>query len=214
MAKGLTRERIVAAALDVLDEGGADAVTVRAVAKRLDVKAPALYWHIGSKQELLDEMGTEIQRRVQRSLLAFHDDGWRAGLTRYAKTLRSEYLRHRDGARTFSGTRLTDPGLLRAQEPWFARLIAEGHTVDDIVTAADLVTAFVVGFVIEEQERQQSDAADPSRYALEIRDAAVGDDAPLVRAAGHLRHSNEERFERHLGIVLSGLDREFVSPPL
>jgi TetR/AcrR family tetracycline transcriptional repressor len=41
----------------VLDEAGADAVTVRAVASRLDVKAPALYWHVSGKQELLDEMG-------------------------------------------------------------------------------------------------------------------------------------------------------------
>lgn len=205
MAKGITRERIVAAALDVLDEGGADAVTVRAVAGRLGVQAPALYWHVRGKQELLDEMGTEIQRRVQRGLSG-HDHGdWRAGLTDYARALRAEYLRHRDGARTFSGTRLTDPEVLRAQEPWLRQWTTSGHTVADIVTAAELVTAFVVGFVIEEQERAQSDAADPSRYALDQRDAAIGEGAPLVSTAGHTRGSDHDRFERQLGIVMAGL---------
>jgi AcrR family transcriptional regulator len=208
VSKGITRERIVSAALDVLDEGGVDAVTVRAVAERLGAKAPALYWHVRSKQELLDEMGTEIQRRVQRNMLATEHAGWREGLTDYARILRDEYLRHRDGARTFSGTRLTDPELLRAQEPWLAQWTAGGHAVGDIVIAAELVTAFVVGFVIEEQERAQSDVADPSRYALEQRDAAVGETAPLVRAAGHARGSHHERFERQLGIVMSGLAQQ------
>lgn len=188
-------------------EVGADAVTLRAVAARLDIKAPALYWHIRSKQELLDEMGTEIQRRVQRGLMVNEHGDWRERLVDYARVLRAEYLCHRDGARTFSGTRLTDPEVLRAQEPWFARLTEGGGTLGDIVTAAELVTAFVVGFVIEEQERAQSDAADPSRYALDRRDAAVGDSAPLVRAAGHGRGGSGERFERQLGIVMSGLER-------
>ena len=62
--KGLNRADIVQAALDLLDEKGIDAVTVRAVATRLGVKAPALYWHVENKQALLDEMGTEIQRRA------------------------------------------------------------------------------------------------------------------------------------------------------
>ncbi|WP_415079195.1 TetR/AcrR family transcriptional regulator C-terminal domain-containing protein [Microbacterium sp.] len=197
----------MSAALDVLDEGGADAVTVRAVAKRLDVQAPALYWHIRNKQELLDEMGTEIQRRVQRSLAAIEHDHWRAGLAAYARALRAEYLQHRDGARTFSGTRLTDPDVLRAQEPWLAQLTASGHAVEDIVTAADLITAFVVGFVIEEQERAQSNIADPTRYALDRRDAAVGESAPLARAAGHARENDHVRFERQLGIIMSALER-------
>lgn len=50
MGKGLTRDRVVTAALDVLDDGGIDAVTVRAVAARLDVKVPALYFHVRNKQ--------------------------------------------------------------------------------------------------------------------------------------------------------------------
>jgi TetR/AcrR family tetracycline transcriptional repressor len=211
MTKGITRERIVAAALDVLDEGGADAVTVRAVAQRLNVKAPALYWHVSGKQELLDEMGTEIQRRVQQGMNPTTAEDWSDALVDYARALRGEYLLHRDGARTFSGTRLTDHEVLREQEPWLRRWTGAGMAVADLVTAAALVTAFVVGFVIEEQERSQSADADAERYALTARDAALGEEVPLVRAAGHLALSADDAFERQLGIVVAGLEVTFGS---
>ncbi|PWH05942.1 TetR family transcriptional regulator [Brachybacterium endophyticum] len=206
MAKGITRQRIVEAALEVLDEGGADAVTVRAVATRLDVKAPALYWHVAGKQELLDEMATEIQRRVQAAFEPEAATGPLSGLASYARAVRHEYLLHRDGARTFSGTRLTDPEVLRAQEPWLEAWTAGGATLAEVRTAAELVTAFVVGFVIEEQERAQSAAEDPSRYDVAERDAFVGEDSPLVRETGHLVTDPESRFETQLGVVMAGVE--------
>ena len=52
------------AALDLLDEAGMDGLTVRALASRLGVQAPALYWHVPSKQALLDEMATQIWRCI------------------------------------------------------------------------------------------------------------------------------------------------------
>lgn len=209
MAKGITQERIVAAALEVLDEGGADAVTVRAIAKKLGVQAPALYWHVHSKQELLDEMGTEIHRRVQQAFDADAFDNWLDGLTDYARVLRREYLRHRDGARTFSGTRLTDPSVLRAQEPWLRRWSSDNLTIAHLASAAELVSAFVVGFVIEEQERAQSLLDNPERYSVARRDEALGEDVPLVRAVGHLRANDDTRFEEQLGIIVAGLQGAF-----
>lgn len=214
MAKGLTRERIVAAALEVLDEGGIEAVTLRAVAARLDVRAPALYWHVSNKQQLLDEMGTEIQRRVLARVGEVAADApGRGGLATYARALRAEYLAHRDGARTFSGTRLTDAEILRAQEPWLNGWVAAGLTLDDAMDAAEIVTAYVVGFVIEEQERAQSAASDPDRYSVAARDAAVGEGAPLVAAAGHRRAAAgaDARFDRQLDLVLAGLSARPVS---
>ncbi|MBL7255880.1 TetR/AcrR family transcriptional regulator C-terminal domain-containing protein [Paractinoplanes lichenicola] len=203
MAKGVTRDGVVAAALAVLDEHGIEAVTVRAVAARLGVQAPALYYHVRNKQDLLDEMGTEINRRVVRALTgrpagaSWHDD-----LISYAHALRTEYLAHRDGARTFSGTLITDAEVLKAQEPWLRRWTAAGVSVAHAADATDLVTAFVVGFVIEEQERAQSD---PARYAPDERDRRIGAGAPLVAESGHARQDGESRFERQLGVVIAGI---------
>lgn len=205
MGRGLTRQLVVEAALRVLDGGGIDAVTLRSVAAELDVKAPALYHHVRGKQELLDEMGTEVQRRVVAALAGRTWSGdWSDDLAAYADALRAEYRAHRDGARTFSGTLITDPAVLRAQEPWLRRWIASGVTADLAFDATELVTAFVVGFVIEEQERAQS-AGDPDRYSDAARDERIGDAVPLVAAAGHARHDDDQRFRRQLDIVLRGL---------
>jgi AcrR family transcriptional regulator len=206
VAKGITRERIVTAALELLDEKGMDALTVRALASRLDVGAPALYWHVRNKQELLDEMSTVVMRRVTQTLAAIPPGvSWLDDLATYGRVLRSEYLGHRDGARIFSGTRISDPDVVRAKESWLARLTAAGFTIADADDAIDVITAFVVGFVIEEQERSQSADADPERYSLAGRDAWLGEGVDLVKAAGHLRDDGDERFERHLGVILDGL---------
>lgn len=203
--KGLNRADIVQAALDLLDEKGIDAVTVRAVATRLGVKAPALYWHVENKQALLDEMGTEIQRRVIAELRAQPMGVWPESVATYARVLRREYLAHRDGARTFSGTRLTDPEVLRAQEPWLEQLVASGVDLETAVSAVEFVTAFVVGFVIEEQERAQS--GEP-RYSLSDRTEMLGDDVPLVVEAGRVLFGDrEQRFERNLDAIVDALRR-------
>ncbi len=206
MAKGVTRERIVATALELLDEKGREGLTVRALAARLDVRPPALYWHVRNKQELLDEMATTVLRRVSTAVSqAPVADRWTDDLRTYARILRAEFLQHRDGARIFSGTRLTDPEVVRMKEPWFARWTAQGLTLVEADDAVDLVVAFVVGFVIEEQERSQSAEADPTRYGTAERDTWLGSDAPLVKEAGHLRDDGDQRFDRHLSIVLDGL---------
>lgn len=205
MAKGITRERIVAAALDLLDDKGMDALTVRALASRLGVGAPALYWHVRNKQELLDEMSTFVMRRVTDALSEIAPGaGWRDDVAAYGRVLRSEYLRHRDGARIFSGTRFSDPDVVKAKERWLERLTSAGFSLAEADDTLDLVTAFVVGFVIEEQERGQP-GGDPDRYSLVGRDAWLGEGAELVKAAGHLRDDGDRRFERQLGVVLDGL---------
>lgn len=202
VAKGISRELIVQAALDLLDEEGIDGVTARALANRLGVRAPALYWHMSNKQEILDEMGTEIRRRVAARLEAESDvQGWHDQLAAFARALRAEYLAHRNGARTFAGTKLTDPDVLRAQEQWLARWVDSGLAVEDGVAAAQLVTAFVVGFVIDEQERGAE-----QRYLLAEPDPSSVAEVPLVREAGqHLFTDRDQRFERYLDMVLTGI---------
>ena len=105
------------AALDLLDEAGMEGLTVRALASRLGAQAPALYWHVRNKQALLDEMATLIWRRVS-DVMAGLPAGtpWREIMSAYAVTIRAELLGHRDGAKAFSGTTLTDPEVVRRQE--------------------------------------------------------------------------------------------------
>lgn len=49
----LRRDAIVARAVEIVDDGGPDALSLRALARDLGVSAPALYDHIRSKDDLL-----------------------------------------------------------------------------------------------------------------------------------------------------------------
>jgi AcrR family transcriptional regulator len=210
VAKGISRERIVQTALELLDEEGIDGVTARALAQRLGVQAPALYWHMASKQEILDEMGTEIRRRMAAELAAAPEpEDWRSALADYARVVRRAYLRYRDGARTFSGTRVTDPEVLRIQQHWMERCISTGLELADAVTAVQLVTDLVVGFVIEEQLLTGTSSA-----LLTDTDEVIAEEVPLVASGVQLLHGDPDaRFEQYLDIALTGLAVRFAGAP-
>lgn len=87
----------------------------------------------------------------------------------------------------------------------FERWAESGWSPADPDDAIDLVTAFVVGFVIEEQEQHQAARADPSRYSINQRDARLGEGTSLGKQAGHLQDEGAQRFERNLGMVLDGI---------
>src|SRR6187551_241753 len=50
---GLDREAVVAVALDLVVSEGAAALTMRRLATELDVGTPTIYWHVGSRDELV-----------------------------------------------------------------------------------------------------------------------------------------------------------------
>ncbi|HWN62510.1 MAG TPA: TetR/AcrR family transcriptional regulator C-terminal domain-containing protein, partial [Streptosporangiaceae bacterium] len=164
MPAGLTKATIVQAALDLLDEAGMDGLTVRALAARLGVQAPALYWHVRSKQALLDEMATQIWRQIGDVMAGLPADlPWREVMRTYAATVRAALIGHRDGAKAFSGTTLTDPDVVRRQEVTFSRLVRQGFTLLNATRGLVLLHDFTIGFCVEEQAVSQAVAAGDER---------------------------------------------------
>ncbi|BFO14767.1 TetR/AcrR family transcriptional regulator [Streptomyces sp. KM77-8] len=86
---------------------GLDGLSLRAIARELDVKAPALYWHFKDKQALLDEMATEMYRRMVAQDAPDPDATWQQRLLDTNRGLRTALLAYRDGAKVFSGSRFT-----------------------------------------------------------------------------------------------------------
>jgi AcrR family transcriptional regulator len=60
----LSKERIVAAAIEILDADGETALTFRALAARLATGSGAIYWHVASKNDLLTAATDDIITRV------------------------------------------------------------------------------------------------------------------------------------------------------
>jgi TetR/AcrR family transcriptional regulator, tetracycline repressor protein len=206
----LTKAAIVQAALDLLDEAGMDGLTVRALAGRLGVQAPALYWHVPSKQALLDEMATQIWRQIGDVMAGLPPDlPWRDVMAAYAQTVRRELLGHRDGAKAFTGTTLTDPDLVRRQESTFGSLTRQGFTLANATRGLLLVHDFTVGFCVEEQAVAQARASGDERYLLDQRAEMIGTDvAPLAAEAGWVIFGEPDtRFTELVDVLLAGIGR-------
>ena len=177
------------AALDVLDEADVDGLTVRAVAAKLDVKAAALYWHVRDNRTCSTRWRPKSGGRSPPNWRRCRPTCLDPAMTAFAGIMRRALLAHRDGAKVFSGTYLTDASVLKAQEDGLAALAAEGFAVRDVIRAFALLYNFTVGFCIEEQAVAQTAATGDDRYSL---DRAPGGWTRTVtrtssRPAAHLR---------------------------
>jgi AcrR family transcriptional regulator len=63
-ADALSKERIVEAAIEILDTGGESALTFRALAARLATGSGAIYWHVANKDDLLAATTDDVIVRV------------------------------------------------------------------------------------------------------------------------------------------------------
>jgi len=95
----LDRDRLVAAAFAQIEEDGLEGVSMRRLAARLGVQAPALYWHVGDKAELLGLMARAIYDGAYRAMTRAQAPDWRTWLLGFGHALRAAFAAHRDGAR-------------------------------------------------------------------------------------------------------------------
>lgn len=204
----LDRKQIVQQAFLVLNASGLDGLTLRKLAAQLDVQAPAIYWHFKSKQDLLDEMGTEVLRQSLGTNAQLDGiENWRQWAAATYKGLRQTLLRYRDGAKMFSGTYLTDAELCAPMEAGLRRLTDAGFTLRQAVVGLGALYSFTVGFVIEEQATQLAPGKPNPQYDPGVRERRVNKELyPLASKAGvEMFEHHEERFSEGLAIILAGL---------
>ena len=100
----LSRELIRDAAVALIDEAGIEALSMRALADRLGVRAQSLYGHFPNKDALLDAVANLITREVDTS--GFADGDWRRGLLVWGHSYRTALSAHpRAAAVIAAGTR-------------------------------------------------------------------------------------------------------------
>lgn len=204
----LDRQLILHHAFAVLNESGLEGMTLRRLAARLSVKAPAIYWHFKNKQDLLDEMATQVLREsYQESAVLESLHPWQAWAIASSLTLRKTLLRYRDGAKMFSGTYLTDAELYAPMETNLRRLTHEGFNLRQAVVGLGALYSYTIGFVIEEQATQLAPGETNPQYNLAARDERVNKELyPLAAAAGAEMFSNHDaRFSEGVGVIVTGL---------
>ncbi len=143
----LDREQIVGAALDLLNEVGLDALTMRLLAARLGVKAASLYRHIRDKRELLIHMADTLTGRIPDP---DPDLPWRERALAGARDYRDALLAIRDGARLLAEAPPAGPNRLRKIELMIGLFRAAGCTPRDALRVSYHFNNLVVEYAADE----------------------------------------------------------------
>ncbi|PHQ48819.1 tetracycline repressor protein class H [Streptomyces cinnamoneus] len=190
---GLTRHRILDAALELVDREGRTALTMRRLGTELGVEAMTLYHHVPNKDALLDGL---VERVFAEALpLADEDADWRTLLRTYAFSLREALLRHPGVLPLVAGRPAVTPATLDAVERGLGALTSAGFPLGPAVDALNSLSLFVIGHTAAEAAGPPADAPgsaawltglDAERHPLVVEAAATGagtDDARRFRFA-------------------------------
>jgi AcrR family transcriptional regulator len=172
----LTQERIARAALDIVHESGYAAVSMRAVAERLDTGQASLYAHVRGKADL-DRVMIES---AWEELESPSTGSWRDQLTAYAAALQELYARY--------------PGLAVAA---FASLPRSEHLVDRVEARLEVLRASGLG-------AREAQAADLAVWLL--ASARATEDAVIAERIAESGLPAEEWWQSARDVVAAGAE--------
>jgi AcrR family transcriptional regulator len=212
----LTREAIVAAALGVLDRQGLEGFSMRRVADELDTGAASLYWHVGSKDGLLDLVFDEVIGEQLEEVPDPDPKHWQEQFKEVARTARATIRRHRDIVEISIGRVPLGPNALRYSERVLAILRAGGVPDKLAVQGYLLMFSLVNGFTMDEvgyEAETEAGAAPPLDEGAEMVGGYLGslpaDQFPnVIEVAAHFADADQDaRFELLLDLFVEGLAR-------
>ncbi|MBV6697912.1 TetR/AcrR family transcriptional regulator [Kitasatospora aureofaciens] len=218
----LSRERIVAAALQLIDAEGLDALSTRRLATELSVSGPSLYNHFATKDELLDAVVDTVIGEVDLSMfgsvatgIAAEGDAageaaaggretpWPDALRDWARSYRAALAAHPNIVPVLAQGPGRRPNALRLADAVFGHLVDAGWPRGQATRIGALMRYFVTGSALA------SFAAGFPADA-EVYDAA---DYPHLgeahRLAGHRGTVDEGAFDTGLEALLDGLALRF-----
>jgi AcrR family transcriptional regulator len=199
-AAPLSRERIVAAAVALLDEHGIDGLTMRRLAQHLAVTSTALYWHVRTKDDVLDLAVDQIFGEVP-----LPDTGdWREDVRELTRGWRAVMLRH-PWTPSLIGRPMLGPNVLARTEHLQAALSRGGLTGLQLAVVTRLLANYVIGAALTEATWRQSKNPD-TRAAARQHITANRTAYPTLIASGHLdedRWNDDDLFECGLEAVLA-----------
>ncbi|OBA76232.1 hypothetical protein A5641_23110 [Mycobacterium sp. 1554424.7] len=186
----LDAEQIVAAAVEILHEGGLDAVSMRSVAGRLGVTPPPVYARIGNKDALLGAIAEHFLSDVAPAVQP--DELWPDYARRWTLQMRRRLTAAAD-SRLF--LQVKRPTYLEAARPLLKCMRRDGMSTDAAVRACRLLTWATVGFVAMDHP--------PSATRSRRRNRLAGSDPEGVTA-----EEIDELFTAHIGYLIEGIRRD------
>ena len=178
----LARDRIVAAAMSIIDAEGLDALSMRRLGAELGVNPMAAYYHVPNKAALYDLVLEAVMAGVDMSGIdqsASHAEQ----LKQAARAYRAAILAHPRAIPVLAARSVRTAAALRPVEPFLGILFAAGLTADEALAAVDAVAQYILGGVVgyyhhlvdsEVGEHREFDALDVAEFPYVSRMLAEG----------------------------------------
>lgn len=205
----LTRERIIAAAVTLADQGGILSLSMRRLGKELGVEAMSLYHHVANKEDLLSGMLDVIFGEI--GLPSGRD--WQEAMRRRAHAARAVFRKHRWAIGLLESQEQPGEATSRHLDAVIGALSEAGFSNALIGHAYALLDSYIYGFVLQEN-------AFPFEGPAELMDmAGTLMEAMPEGAYPHLVRFTKEyvlqpgydfarEFEVGLELILDGLERK------
>jgi AcrR family transcriptional regulator len=203
----LSRDRIIEAALKVMDREGLDAVTMRRLGRELGVEAMSLYNHVEDKDAVL--RGVLALVLADFDLPEDEELDWIERIREMSRTFRALLLRHPGVIPLLSEKSgpITDPRALVPIETALGTLRGAGLSEPETIHAYRAVVGYVVGSVALEVAGFLNPGDAGQAHFEEMREAIPVERFPHILELLPAMHAcdPQEEFERGLDLLLTGL---------
>jgi TetR/AcrR family tetracycline transcriptional repressor len=189
--RGLSLDRIVSTALELVDEQGIGAASMRAVSLRLGVRSMSLYRYVQDRDELFDAVVERIVNELadDPEVQPYPMDGWRPYLTGMGHGVR-RYARAHPHAFPLVATRppsapWVNPPLrsLRWVETMLTGLAKEGFSDEQVLFTYRTFNGFLLGHLLLETSAMTLRDPKPGDGSFAAADTATSETEPGPAAA-------------------------------
>lgn len=205
----LDRDRILRAALELIDEGGLEGLTMRGLAAALDVDPMSIYHHVPGKDALI--AGVIDLVLDDAPLVVTVDGDWRTRVRAWAAAYRAFILEHPNLVLDLLGDPAAASRLAgRSLEPLYAALDDAGLAPLAVVESAETLVDLIHGMVLAEAAQGRSPVFDRTALLASLDDDARSSRPTTVRLLEGLPTEQREYrfdigFERALDLLLAGI---------
>ena len=205
----LTRERVLKAAVSLVDKGGANALTMRALGQKLGVEAMSLYNHVAGKEDILDGI---VDLAVGEIDLPAPREHWKKAMRRRAISAREMFRRHPWAIGLMESRRNPGPASMRYYDAVIGSLREGGFSIAMAAHAFSLLDSYIYGFALQEAKLPFEGEADLAVLAQDILRQMPASQFPhfTEMITGHALkpgYSYAAEFEFGLDLILDALER-------
>ncbi|MFD9569828.1 TetR/AcrR family transcriptional regulator [Streptomyces sp. NPDC059982] len=198
-------ERIVSTALQIVDDEGADALSMRTLAQRLGSGTATLYRHFDNRTALVAHVVDRMFGAVELNGDELLTMGWQQALRTVAHTMFEALARHRNAARLLVEEIPLGPNAMALREQCVAALLDSGFPPRLAAHAFATLARYVLGFAIQVNGHGGGGQLDDAQLSAVFQNVDPALFPATSTVAGSMPVPIEDEFSFGLELLLSGL---------